>query len=88
MQGGCVEVVQYLVEQACVDLEKADVCGRSPLVRAAEYGQTRIVGILIKCGASIRTEDGSGTSALAAAVDGGYADIVQMFILKGIGVKP
>jgi len=60
------EIVQLLVGHGA-DIEARDEEGATPLMRAAEFGQTGIVRALLEHGAKVEAKDKYGNTALIAA---------------------
>lgn len=62
---------------AGVDIEAADVFGKTPLILAAEVGNTDAVGCLLKSGASPMARTLDGWTALHLAAGNGHTEVVQ-----------
>ena len=60
------EILKLLIEHGA-DIETRDEEGATPLMRAAEFGQTGIVRELLKHGANVGAEDKYGNTALITA---------------------
>ena len=62
----CAKVVELLL-QSGVPIEAKEEDGSTPLITAAEYGNTEIVKLLLDKGADIAAKDNVGMTALVAA---------------------
>ena len=67
-----------------VDIHARDVNGNTPLIRAAEKGNPKVVEMLINAGADVNASRSSGYTALiAASEEEGHPAVVEMLINAG-----
>ena len=59
----------------------------SPLVCAADRGQTQLVNYLIRAGADVNYSDHNGITALHAAARNGHTDCVKRLVKSGVDVN-
>ena len=89
VRNGNLEVVQYILSRG-VDLEAKDSKGRTALFNAALVGYTDVIQALLRAGADINTDVGTGdveTNALIGAIVGENADAVELLIRNGADVN-
>jgi len=55
-------------------------------VKAAKYGHTEVVELLIQLGADIHTRDNRGTNAVYWAAEKGHNGVVELLIRHGADV--
>jgi ankyrin repeat protein len=85
--------IKLLLEKGA-DIEARDEQGKTPLIRAATYGQAGIARLLLDKGARIEARDPDGATALISAACGGCVsidmgdtfDCVQLLIDQGANV--
>ena len=84
------EIANYLLSQgALVDEEISEAMadnndrGCTPLLLAAKYGQPKMVNLLVRKHADIRSKDANGRTALHLASVGGYLYVVTILIKNG-----
>ena len=87
-EGGSLEIVRYLVEEAGADVDfpqfEANAHGTTALRTAASSGRADMVRYLISKGAEVNTTSGySFETALSSAVDEGHDDIVEILVEYG-----
>ncbi|KAI5816217.1 ankyrin repeat-containing domain protein [Pyronema omphalodes] len=64
---GYAEVVKFLLEKNCVDINKTEGYGDTPLLYAARNGNSEVVKLLIQHGAAVETRNNDGRIALSLA---------------------
>lgn len=79
---GDLEVARILMDYGA-DVEKVDLCGASPVHRAARCGHLEMLRLLIENGASVRSVDPRGTSPLQMAVYWNYLEMVALLVKNG-----
>src|SRR5690606_5803818 len=72
-------IIESLIRHG-VDLEARDLNGLTPLLSAAEAGNSKTVKILVQIGASLRTVDYYGEGAMHWAATSGDRETLQFFI--------
>jgi len=87
-QNDCIEVIQLLLTQDEIDVNKADKYGYTPLHLAIEHGQAKIVQLLLNAGANIYQtitdnparypKSEKGYTALEFAQKRGNTEIVEL----------
>jgi ankyrin repeat protein len=60
-----------------------DSCDWTPLMKAALYGHSEIVGRLLDAGAEIDAQDKGGYTAMMLAASNNYAGIVELLLTRG-----
>lgn len=83
VQNGYISVVELLLRRRLTDIDSKDQNGRSPLMKAAAFGHTQIVSMLLNKGASTRATDSNGSTALMIATDAGHEGVVDLLIQRG-----
>ena len=84
---GRKDIVEWLIEKAGADVNAKDRYGGwTALEKAARYGHTEIVTLLIKAGADVNFKDEDGWTVLEKAAEEGYTKIVQLLIEAGADV--
>jgi ankyrin repeat protein len=68
-------------------MDVTDNNGDSPLIDAANYGETDVVKLLLDKGAKIDARDTDGGTALSAAVENCWPDTVRLLIARGANVN-
>lgn len=61
--------------------------GRTPLMNAADAGDTELVELLLTAGADISLQDANGQTALHLAAASGHVDIVRLLLRAGADVN-
>ncbi|XP_056419704.1 uncharacterized protein LOC130361127 isoform X1 [Hyla sarda] len=79
---GYISVVDLLV-QAGVSIDVEDQKGCTPLITAAQYGQTALCCYLIGKGAKVHLSDLEGDTALHWAAFKGYCELSHLLIYSG-----
>lgn len=77
---GNMNVFCYLLEKKGVDVLRADDKGQTPLQRACEMGNRRMVNLLLEKGAEVKTVDVTSKNCLHKAALGGHEGIVKILI--------
>lgn len=72
----------------CIDVEKKDIFGWTPLLYATERGCLNIVKLLVKKGANVNTTSNYGFSPLLAAKNRNYPDIAIFLEANGAILHP
>jgi len=79
-------VVRLLVD-AGAEVDAVDDRSRTPLIRAAEYGQAAVVELLVGCGAQLDWVDAFGWTALYQSTLCGQRDMVEHLLRLGADVN-
>lgn len=85
-QGGDIQIVDFFLDHDCpATLEQFDYISNTPLIRAADHGQTEVVVRLLAARVNPNAHDDEriGNTAIREAVRGGYADIVSLLLRAG-----
>ena len=82
---GKLEAMHLLIEQGA-DVNCLDKSGCTPLLIAAQYGQSLLVSYLVKNGADIKSIDHEEDTALHWGAYKGNAEVVQLFLLLGLDI--
>ena len=77
---GHKDVVEILLQQPGIQVNAADMWGRTPLVNASTMGYTEIVRMLLEAGADIR-------DTLIMSSGNGHIEIVKMLLKEGADVN-
>jgi ankyrin repeat protein len=80
---GDQNIVQYLLAQKGIDVDRACTGDDSPLVAASASGHTEVAKLLIKAGANVEHRGHGGRTALLAAGINGHAKTVKYLIGMG-----
>ncbi|MCX5921724.1 MAG: ankyrin repeat domain-containing protein [Candidatus Dependentiae bacterium] len=75
-----VEVIELLLAQPHININKADIYGRTPLFIAAERGYAHVVELLILAGADVDKADSYGRIPWYVAHSNGHFMISTMLI--------
>jgi len=86
MVGRDNEIIRDLLD-AGADVFASDVCGMTPLMYQAEFGNLEGVEILLESGADPNAKDYSGNTALIQAILAGYGNIQESLIAAGANPK-
>jgi DNA-binding NtrC family response regulator/ankyrin repeat protein len=82
---GQIDATRVLLERgAWVNWRNSS--GTSALMRAAKYGHSQVLGLLIAHGSDVDAQNVNGTTALMRATSHGHATIVQQLLLSGAEV--
>ena len=81
-KNGYLNIVQYLIEKANVDINSYNGNWETPFYLACESGHLPIVEYLISKGADVSAKDANGDCAIHVATIKGYLQIVQYLIEK------
>ncbi|XP_069487214.1 uncharacterized protein [Ambystoma mexicanum] len=84
--GGDISAVDFLL-QVGVSLEVKDQKGSTPLITAAQYGQTALCCYLISKGAKFQACDSEGDNALHWAAFKGYCELTHLLLYYGCDPK-
>ena len=85
-QGGCLEVMRYLLGLGVLDVEARDGQGHWPLSCACDYGDLDMVKVLVEeGGADVDVEGKAGQGPLFWACRGGKVEIVRLLVDAGSG---
>lgn len=85
-QAGDLTMVQFFLKHGCpLSLEQFDYLEHTPLIRAAEAGQTEAVDYLLwkEANPNACNEARIGSTALIEAVRGGHVEIVKLLLEAG-----
>lgn len=77
---GHVEVVRYLLETCCLDIDGKDDIGSTALEMAAASGRSEVVRYLLAMGADVGNLSVGGCTPLHAAVRGGHLDTLRYLV--------
>ncbi|XP_046547141.1 putative ankyrin repeat protein RF_0381 [Haliotis rubra] len=80
-QGGNVEIIQYLLTQDTVGIDKQDENGWTPVMHAAKGGHEAVFDVLVDKGADLSPVDGDKETILHVACEGGNVEIIK-YLLK------
>ncbi|RUS78343.1 hypothetical protein EGW08_013894, partial [Elysia chlorotica] len=83
---GHIAIVDIL-SQAGVDLDTVDNKNCTPLIVAAQYGQTMLAGYLMGKGARLQLTDKDGDNALHWAAFKGHNELMRLLIYSGFNPK-
>jgi len=67
--------------------EEGEDVGMTPLMIAAQEGETKIVKVLLAIGSDINAKDNDGVTALMIAADEGHTEIVKALLAGGADVN-
>ena len=81
------EVITYLVDVLCADINAVTANGYTPLILAAYKGQNSAVKQLIGKGADVNAVTNDGYTALIYAAFSGHSKIVKQLIENGADVN-
>ncbi|GBN06654.1 Ankyrin-1 [Araneus ventricosus] len=79
---GRLNVVEYLIQELNVSINRRDTDGRTPLHLASINGHTSVVKFLLEHQAEMASKDRLGNSALHYAVIHNHADVVGILLGK------
>jgi uncharacterized protein len=83
---GNVSLLQYLLQQDCININQADNLGDTALIAAAANGHAAAVTMLIEHGADTEIENSPGQSAIFAAGSHEHLHIVQLLLQLGVDI--
>ena len=69
-------------------LETRDALGYTPLLRAADQANPKILTLLLEAGADLAAVDNSGSSALHLAAESGSAESLELLLKAGATRRP
>jgi len=69
------------------DVNQKDYKGTTPLMRAASFGHTELVRLLLQKGAKVNSRDNDGDSPLKHAAWSDKVEIVDMLVAKGADLE-
>ena len=69
-------------------LETRDALGYTPLLRAADQANPKILTLLLDAGADLAAVDNSGSSALHLAAESGSAESLELLLKAGATRRP
>jgi ankyrin repeat protein len=84
-----LDTVKLLLEQG-LDVNDANVAGRTPLIEAVSWGRAEVAALLISKGAKVNAKDDVGQTALMKAVHGnmdGALKTVETLLASGADVN-
>lgn len=73
--------------QPSTKVDVRDSCDWTPLMKAALYGHSEIVGRLLDAGAQIDAQDKGGYTAMMLAASNNHAGVVEMLLTRGAVVN-
>ncbi|XP_066357105.1 uncharacterized protein [Miscanthus floridulus] len=83
---GCMPVLQYLVKDLKIDVNKADTLrGFTPVMHAMLYGNLPALRFLVDHGADVHHQH-KGMSLFHSAAEGGRSEIAKFLLSKGVSV--
>ncbi|XP_067650464.1 serine/threonine-protein phosphatase 6 regulatory ankyrin repeat subunit B-like [Haliotis asinina] len=82
--GGHVKMIQYILSNYMVDVNRRGRYGRTPLMRAAQYGHKKVFETLLKKGGLTRLVDNKGRTILHLACLGGHMEIVKCILSQNM----
>jgi ankyrin repeat protein len=85
-EAGWLKVVELLIAQRNIELDKTDKGGKSALVRAASFNHPAVVACLLDARASTGRVGRVRNNALRHMLDAGYAAIVEVLLEKGVKI--
>ena len=77
--------VREMLEEADVDFKDPQT-GEMPLIRAARYGASVVISMLLQSGASVDGQDKQGNSALHVAAFHGHVEVMRELIAHGAAI--
>lgn len=77
---GYYDLVEFLLTFTKAKIDKGDKFGRTPLMLACRNGHVKIASLLLRYGASVKTEDTSGNSSLHYAAAYGFPECVGLLL--------
>jgi ankyrin repeat protein len=84
-----VEVLKYLVEEAGADESRAGRYGQTPLMWAANKGQTDVMAYLLgRPGVDLDTEADNGDRAIDVACLSGHLEVLKLLLTAGAKYDP
>lgn len=87
VQGGKLETVKYLIEQAGANVDARQYDLATPIFRAAFLGHLEIVKYLHRKGADFNATSADGKNPLWHAAKQGHADVVEYLVRNGADVE-
>ena len=78
-----LETVRRLIEEKNVNPNAANRFGKTPLMMAAENGNTETVAYLLRRGADVNARTVAGCTALTCAADNNHPAIIAMLLDRG-----
>jgi hypothetical protein len=82
-QQGSIECARFLVEEAGVELEAVDNCGKTALIHSASSGNLHCVQLLVSRGAAVEHADYDGDTPLIWAAWQGHASCADFLLVHG-----
>ncbi|EES16450.1 hypothetical protein BDA96_08G206700 [Sorghum bicolor] len=83
---GCMPVLQYLVKDLKIDINKADTMrGFTPVMHAVLYGNLPALRFLVDHGADVHGQH-KGLSLFHSAAEGGRSEIAKFLLSKGVRI--
>ncbi|XP_067682911.1 ankyrin repeat domain-containing protein 50-like [Haliotis asinina] len=78
--GGHANMVEHILSQDLVNINSKGKHGRTPLMRAAYYGNTKMLDLLVRKGSRISSVDDTGENILHLASMGGHLEMVKYIL--------
>ncbi|XP_071108992.1 ankyrin repeat domain-containing protein 50-like [Haliotis cracherodii] len=82
--GGHVGMVKYLLSQHIIDINSRSKKGKTPLMKAAYYGQRDVLEFLVSKGANVSMVDDDGDNIIHYASIRGQVEVLKHIITRGI----
>ncbi|XP_071085033.1 serine/threonine-protein phosphatase 6 regulatory ankyrin repeat subunit A-like [Haliotis cracherodii] len=82
--GSSFAIVKRLVSNDEISLEKKDILGRTPLMKAASTGNEKVFDLLVKEGCNLSAMDYEGNNMLHSACSGGSVHIVRYLLQQKV----
>jgi ankyrin repeat protein len=82
VEGGYLNIVEYLVKECKFDVNEADKLGVFPLYVSCYNGNTSITKFLIDQGANVLIKGQKQSNCLHASTERGFLDIVKLLVSK------
>ena len=80
VQTGCLDLLQFLIEDVKVNIEKEEVQHRTPFYWACTQGDIAVIDYLYKKGCNINHKSSLGRTALSKSCYLGRIDIVEYLL--------
>ena len=84
VEKGYEDIVKFILEVKRIDPNHIDEKGDTPIFLASAKGYKKVLELLLKHGANLKTEDEYGNTPLLIASKKGHKEIVDMLTPKGI----